>query len=414
MTLSSEKRSRHTRHRTALASAGRTQAPLISLGEPIGGDEILARTLTLFGGVLACLLLVGSPVDAQSASPGDYDTDDDGLIEISTLEQLDAVRYDLDGDGVPDLSDDQADYSQAFPSLVSGLGCPADGCEGYELTRDLDFNDPSSYASGSVDRGWSRGERDEGWLPIGTDFDTSSSFSSTFDGNDHTIANLFIDRDADYVGLFGGISAAGSIHRFGLVEVDVSGREAVGPLAGANDGTIIGCQATGSVSGTNDIGGLVGANWHTIISSHATGNVSGTNDIGGLVGANRHTIIGSHATGNVSGTHAVGGLAGRNSASIGTSYATGNVSGTIGVGGLVGNSNLGGAIISSYATGNVSGADDGYKAGGLVGENLRDHQRKLRHGERVGRVAGSAGWSEPTFPGTVSFKLCDRRRFRAS
>ena len=64
----------------------------------------LARTLTLFGGVLACLLLVGSPVDAQSASPGDYDTDDDGLIEISTLEQLDAVRYDLDGDGVPDLS----------------------------------------------------------------------------------------------------------------------------------------------------------------------------------------------------------------------------------------------------------------------------------------------------------------------
>ena len=57
----------------------------------------------------------------------------------------------------PDLSDDQADYSQAFPSLVSGLGCPAGGCEGYELTRDLDFNDPSSYASGSVDRGWSRG-----------------------------------------------------------------------------------------------------------------------------------------------------------------------------------------------------------------------------------------------------------------
>ena len=37
-------------------------------------------------------------VSAQSAV--DYDADDDGLIEIEWLEQLDAVRWDLDGDGL--------------------------------------------------------------------------------------------------------------------------------------------------------------------------------------------------------------------------------------------------------------------------------------------------------------------------
>lgn len=38
-----------------------------------------------------------SVVSAQSAV--DYDADDDGLIEIEWLEQLDAVRWELNGDG---------------------------------------------------------------------------------------------------------------------------------------------------------------------------------------------------------------------------------------------------------------------------------------------------------------------------
>ena len=344
----------------------------------------LARTLTLFGIVLALLLVVGSPVDAQSASLGDYDIDDDRLIEISNLEQLDAVRYDLDGNGVPDSSHDQVAYSRAFPSPISKLGCPAGGCEGYELTQNLSFNDTSSYASGSVDRGWSRGEGGEGWLPIGSHF---NGFRSTLDGNDYTIANLFIDRDADYVGLFGAVSSAGSIRRLGLVEVDVGGRSRVGPLVGGNGGTILGCYATGNVSGTHRVGGLVGANGDpqgTVIGSYATGSVSGIGTVGGLAGGNWNTIIGSHATGSVSGTNTVGGLAGWNNGSIGTSYATGNVSGTNTVGGLVGNSNSRGAIISSYATGNVSGGDGGYTVGGLVGENYN----AIRGSYATGSVSG--------------------------
>ena len=97
--------------------------------------------------LLAIALASSSSVKAQSGPSGDYDIDNDRLIEISSLEQLDAVRYDLDGDGTPDLGTAGADYLRAFPGATSRLGCPANGCEGYELTRGLDFNDPGSYAS---------------------------------------------------------------------------------------------------------------------------------------------------------------------------------------------------------------------------------------------------------------------------
>ena len=342
----------------------------------------LARVLTLFGVVPAILLIVGTPVGAQTQSQMDYDSDDDRLIEISSLEQLDAVRYDLDGNGVSDDSDKRADYLQAFPSPVSRMGCPAGGCDGYELTGELDFNDPTSYASGLVDRGWSKGEGDEGWLPIGSHF---VRFTSTLEGNDYTLANLYIYRDASYVGLFGGISSEGSIRRFGLVEANVSGNSRVGPLAGGNGGTVIDCYATGNVTGNGRVGGLVGSNderYGTIIDSHSTASVSGDGATGGLAGGNWYTIIGSHATGDVWGTDAVGGLAGWNDGPVVTSYATGNVTGTISVGGLVGSNRS--RIISSYASGNVWSGSGESRAGGLVGANLNT----IRGSYATGSVSG--------------------------
>ena len=35
-----------------------------------------------------------------AASPGDHDADDDGLIEVDSLAKLNAMRWDLDGDGL--------------------------------------------------------------------------------------------------------------------------------------------------------------------------------------------------------------------------------------------------------------------------------------------------------------------------
>ena len=63
------------------------------------------------------------------------------LIDVSSLAQLNVIRYDLDGDGTPYTSN-ETDYRSLFS--VSQSTCK-DGsslvpCEGYELMNDLDFD----------------------------------------------------------------------------------------------------------------------------------------------------------------------------------------------------------------------------------------------------------------------------------
>ena len=255
---------------------------------------------------------------------GDVDRDDDGLIEIDNLEGLNAIRYQPDGTG----------YRESETEPKVAVGCPNNGCRGYELTRDLDFNDADSYGSVANRITWTTGA---GWQPIG---DFSDAFIGRFNGNGYTISGLMISRDgSEDVGLFGYAGNKAAIANVGLLNVDIIGGEDIGGLVGDNEGTITNSYATGSIAGDDDIGGLVGDNEGTLTNSYATGSIAGNEDIGGLVGHNDGgTITNSHATGSISGGDYVGGLVGWSSSSRGTitsSYATGSVSGSSSVGGLV-------------------------------------------------------------------------------
>ena len=55
--------------------------------------------LALFCAGIAALLAI-PVVSAQTTT--DYDTDNDGLIEVDSLAKLNAIRWDLNGDGVVD------------------------------------------------------------------------------------------------------------------------------------------------------------------------------------------------------------------------------------------------------------------------------------------------------------------------
>ena len=322
--------------------------------------------LVAFGVSLTLASVAGlKAISASVVQTGDYDADDDGLIEVSSLEQLNAIRYDLDGNGEADDDSDGDAYAEVFPGASPGLGCPEAVCAGYELTGDLDFDDPESYGSGSVDKGWTLSEEGEGWPPVGSRFE---GFNSVFHGNGHTIFDLYINRESEeFVGLFGSVGSSGEIVQVGLDEVKITGRMTVGALAGVNRGLIDNSRATGTVSGWLSIGMLVGSNDSSVRDSYAAGNVSGDWNVGGLAGGNWGTISGSHAECEVIGRTTVGGLAGINQGRIDKSHATGDVSGAQTVGGLVGDNNNGGMIAASYATGNVSGSS--FRAGGLVGEN---------------------------------------------
>ena len=297
-----------------------------------------------------------NPAQAQAAN-GVYDTDSDGLIEISNLQQLYFIRHDVDGNGRADDSSNDTAYARGFPVGQGQQVCNRN-CDGYELTRSLDFDSPSSYLGGEINTAWTM---DAGWTPI-------RGFKATFDGNGHTISNLYMDvtrqHQSNSAGLFGYIvhrsnSNPTVIRNIGLLDVDVTGVNNVGGLVGEKSGADVShSYVTGSVSGTGDrIGGLVGRNYSWGIHySYSTATVTGNADVGGLVGENFYGgVYHGYATGDVSGTYSIGGLVGYNEEIIQHSYATGTVSGTDGsIGGLVGWSGSS-VITDSYAIGRLSG-----------------------------------------------------------
>lgn len=328
-----------------------------------------------------------TPTPLPGVTGGDYDYDDDGLIEIRSIAQLDAIRHDLDGNGAADDADnDAATYAAAFPGAAISMGCPTAGCTGYELATNLDYGTQVSA---------------QGWQPIGywrRSWD-NAGFTATFDGGGYTISNLFISRaNANHVGLFA--FSDGIIRRAALLDVNVVGNGDVGGLAGLNRGTIADSYVTGNVIGSShNVGGLVGRNFGggTISNSYATSTVVGVSLVGGLVGQNNSTITGSHATGSVASdggyrywnTDDIGGLVGRNSGgTIAHSYSTGEAlpasTTYTRLGGLVGNNTDGGGITDSHSTRSVTG---GWYSGGLVGHN---ENGTITRSYATGAVSGSS------------------------
>ncbi len=333
----------------------------------------LDATGSNMGGLPFCQRQVAvTPVPAPTAirvRAGDYDADSDGLIEVSNLAQLDAIRYDLDGDG----SSNSPLYAVAFPGALPDMGCDASWCSGYELVRDLDLDTNRNGVADKGDAYWNGGR---GWLPIGDN--RQGGFTAVFRGNGHTVANLYIRRSSQSVGLFGLVRYEGIVDGVGVVSAYVAGYDSnVGALAGLSEGQIINSYATGTVAGWGqNVGGLAGANAGLILGSHADVDVSSRNGTytGGLVGQNTPdaVISASYAVGDVaSAGNSVGGLVGGGNGDslIIASYATGKVTGKADVGGLVGY-NFNAVVAISYATGPVLTLQwREPTGGGLVGRN---------------------------------------------
>ena len=253
----------------------------------------------------------------------DYDSDEDGLVEVRTLAQLDAMRHNMDGGAVPN---DPVAYALAFPAAIDHMGCGFEGCSGYELMEDLDFDTDGSGIVDAGDTYWNGGA---GWAPIGiSEFYSLGTFNVTFEGNDHAIANLFV-KGGDYAGLFGAVGQSGVVRNLSLTGVDVWGETHAGGLVGWSYGAVIASETMGRVAGDSAVGGLVGRNDGVIDRSRSFAAATYeaaprecteafciwvSDDLpgmGGLVGVNRGNIHASYATGRVTG-YPAGGLVGSN------------------------------------------------------------------------------------------------------
>jgi hypothetical protein len=230
------------------------------------------------------------------------------------------------------------------------------------------------------------------WIPIRG---SSSVFSGTFDGDNHTLANLKISGNNDYVGGFG--YNRGTICNVHVISGSVSGGSDVGSICGRNwsDGLISECSNACSVSG-GTIGGICGINFASIILCHNTGSLSGIGHAGGICGIDCASITACYNAGSISGTnyYDAGGICGSNESgtitacyNIGLVSGSGNIGGICGtdysaivtacyntglvsggnVGGICGKNHTSSYITACYNTGSVSGSSN---AGGICGENI--------------------------------------------
>ncbi|MFA7056992.1 MAG: GLUG motif-containing protein [Candidatus Cloacimonadales bacterium] len=215
----------------------------------------------------------------------------------------------------------------------------------------------------------------KGFSPIGNN---SNKFSGSYNGNNKTISNLYINRSTtSNIGLFSYTNGA-TISNLGLIDNEVYGKGNTGSLIGLCSNSIIrNCYATGSVSissisGNYGAGGLVGFSdgSTTMDNCYATGSISGYNWIGGLVGISYDlTVRNCYATAAVNGMGYHGGLLG----------VTHNIT-----------------VINCYATGAV--ADEGYYKGGLIGNTQSGSSisNSFWDKETTGRLGSSGGGTVKT------------------
>ncbi len=337
------------------------------------------------------------------------DSNNNKLIDITTLTQLHYMRHNVNG-----LSYKTELTGENDNGVRCGTPEEPEDCKGYELMNNLSFDldgdddddDDDSTYTGDQTAGYILDNDDNaapyfvvtgdatnysgGWLPI-------DNFATTFEGNHKTITGLAIRRNSSNIGMFGSLTGDGVVRN---IHLDKN-------LA----------QYTGSSSSNINVGGLVGkSSGGTIVASSTTGNVhhgaSENANVGGLVGILRDgTIVASYATGKVSGAFA-GGLVGNNGSSntIVASFARGDVVGSANnlghVGGLVGRN--GGFIIASHASGNIyssAGGDSDY-VGGLVGY-LSGGGSQVVASIATGSVTKGSGATNTRVGALVGFRLSD-------
>lgn len=295
-------------------------------------------------------------VSALAVDTGNVDQDGDGLIEISTLEELNQIRDQRDG------------------SSFSGnsAGCPETGCIGYELTADLDFDTSSDGSFNADDSFWNDGS---GFEPIGT---SDAPFSAVFEGNGHTLNHFYTNRSGDYVSFFGKTSSA-TIQNLTVSGTSSSdGNYLAGLVSYADGGTLTGLHFSGDVTytGTEEREYTAALVAYLLSSSLSNSDVTSTtvtghNTVGGLVGFIRQSSISqSHIDGEswVKGNQNVGGLVGHanwNNGGIATSYSAAGVKAASYVGGLIGRSRIT-PLNQVFVVGNVQGES---VVGGLLGSD---------------------------------------------
>lgn len=236
-----------------------------------------------------------------------------------------------------------------------------------KLTADIDLKDFCYAANAS--------KEEQSWEPIGN---YSKRYTGTFDGNGHTISNLYIKVKRQGVGFFG-CAEGGSIKNitFDNAQVENTGNDdkdtMTGIVVGAAFATLQNLKTLKNCSvksGTKVLGGIAGSITRSCSNLENNATVSGKYEVGGIAGRFSSVYTMSSCVNNgmvaANGSGRCGGIvAVLTFGNIEDCANYGNVTGTNEIGGIVGYAQDNSTIKSTLSCGNITSQES--RAGIIVG-----------------------------------------------
>jgi len=393
--------------------SGRRQGEVGS-SESASGEESMTETRERARGLFLALIMVTSVMTAgvafsgsaaaqqQADKPGDAVAN--GGTAIYDWYDLNQTRDDLDAD--------------------------------YTLENDLDETTPGynetvkNVSTGNLANGGS------GFVPIGLGkVSNRIYYSGTFDGDGHTISDLYINADSRFAGLFPIVTGkvedltvadadvdssttfagtvvgnfGGTIQNVNVTNSDVTAEGYTGGLVGAlNGGSIQGVSVSGSGTVESDpdnsanehkTGGIAGAavnSGGTIANSETNITVKGARHVGGVVGFLQANNIEGVGTTTITDSKATGRVEGTSLSEDGSNYANGQ-----NIGGLVGSAEYTGALVveESFTTATVKGTEN---VGGLLGNDVNGRAGvTIKQSYSVANIKSDGGDAQGNIGGLV-------------
>ena len=271
--------------------------------------------------------------------------------EISTAEELAWFRDWVNGTYTASGSETATTHLNACAKLIA----------------DIDLKDFCYAANAS--------KEEQSWEPIGN---YSKSYTGTFDGNGHTISNLYIKVQRQGVGFFG-CAEGGSIKNitFDNAQVENTGNDykysMTGIVVGAAFATLQNLKTLKNCSvksGAKVLGGIAGSITKSCSNLENNATVSGKYEVGGIAGrfSSDYTMSSCVNNGMVAANRSgrCGGIVGfLSSGTIEDCANYGNVTGTNEIGGIVGCAQDNSTIKRTLSSGDITSQKS--RAGIIVG-----------------------------------------------
>ena len=297
-------------------------------------------------------------------------------------------------------------WAAALPAFAEGTEAAQSDTIYINSTADL-----LSLAQNCAVDSWSKGKTvilQEDLSLEGIEWEPIPSFSGTFQGNNHEIRDLELEKSYSPAGMFAIVEEGAVISSLSVQGWVAPGGEkgTVGGIAGVNKGTLTNCQFSGAVDGGTEVGGITGLNDETGVLDRCTSRsiITGKSSTGGIAGRNAGAITSCTNVGAVNASYQdttlnLDGLSADVLSyieqKIDSSAEPLSTNAPTDTGGIAGRSS--GMILSSNNTGTVGYEHLGYNVGGIVGRNDGFVSGCINQGEIYGRkdVGGIVGQAEP-------------------